>query len=137
MAEIGGEVNAKKIYMALGVVCLLAAMVDSSWYRYAWVLFGLAFIIATDLIKDVEKTKRKERALTEIRMKQEWLDAAHESEDARDERFVNAITRTSEPLLKQLATYVRVGTPDCNVPHHDQKFWDEASLRDRPIKEAE
>jgi hypothetical protein len=32
-------------------------MVDTSFYRFAWVLFGLAFIVAFDLIKDVEKSQ--------------------------------------------------------------------------------
>lgn len=104
--------NAKKYFMLLGSACLVAATLDSSNYRFAWVLFGLSYIIAVDLIKDVEKAKAKERALTEIRMKQEMLEGWDASLGERYELMIDQITKTSDTLLKQLATYVRTGVPD-------------------------
>jgi hypothetical protein len=67
--------------------------------------------------KTWKKAKRKERDLTEIRMKQGWLEGWEKSEDARYTFMTKHITNTVDTLLKQLATYVRTGTPDRTCEH--------------------
>jgi hypothetical protein len=124
--------NIKKIYVALSVVCLVAAMADMSWRRYVWATFAFAFLFGADAIKDVEKVKRKAEDLTEIRMTKQMLEGWEKSQDRNTELITNAVTHTSDSLLKQLATYIRVGTPDCTVPHHTQEFWDKESIRMNP-----
>jgi hypothetical protein len=111
----------RQFYFCTGVVCLVAAMADTSWHRYAWVFFGLSFICAFDFIKDVEKAKRKERDMTEIRMKQDWLEGWEKSQDEKYALVTQQIAATSDTLLRQLATYVRVGTPDRTCEHCEKE----------------
>ncbi len=105
------KLNAKQVYIALSAVCLLAAMVDPSWRRFAWATFAFAFIFAADKIKDVEKAKRKERIETENRMTQQMLEGWEASLGGRYELLTSKIADTSDVLLKQLSTYVRDASP--------------------------
>lgn len=109
--------NLKKVYVALSICCLVAAMADPSLRRYVWATFAFAFLFGADAIKDVEKVKRKTIAETEIRMKQEWLEGWEQSQGRNTELITNAVTHTSDSLLKQLATYIRVGIPDKTCEH--------------------
>lgn len=107
----------KKVYVALSAGCLVGAMVDMSWRRFIWAGFAFAFLFGADAIKDVEKVKRKAEDLTEIRMKQTMLEGWEKSQDRNTELITNAVTHTSDSLLKQLATYIRVGIPDKTCEH--------------------
>lgn len=92
-------------------------MIDMSWRRFVWAVFAFAFIFGADKIKDAEKLTRKVTLETENRMTAKNLQGWEESIGERWQLVIEHIAQTSETLLKQLATYVRVGSPDKTCEH--------------------
>jgi hypothetical protein len=105
------DISVQKVFYALALITIVVASFQPSVERIIWTLFGVAFLVAADKIKDVEKAKRKEREQTEIRMIRAQVDEDKAGSDATYAFLREQIALAHERSLNQVSTYVKDASP--------------------------
>lgn len=93
------------------MVTLIAASFQSLGMRLIWTGFAIAFLIAADRCKDIERAKWKARMDTEIRMEKEMLAGWEASLEGRYQFTIEQIGIAFKSALAQLSTYVKDASP--------------------------
>lgn len=101
----------KRVYFVLALITFVVASYRPTWERLVWDLFGVAFLIAADKIKDIERAKWKVRETTEIEMRKEINEEFSKSLDNRYDNMIKQIAKAFEISFKQVSTYVKDASP--------------------------
>lgn len=108
------SVSGVVVYRVISGLTLLGAIVEPSWRRVIWGALAWALFVAADKFKDVEKIKKKERDLTEIRMRREALNTDIADAAGQYRLITEHIAAAFENALSQISTYVKDASPTRN-----------------------
>lgn len=105
------DMTMQRFFYLLAMFTLIVASFEHLGMRLIWTGFAIAFLVAADRVKDIERAKWKTRMDTEIRMEKEMLAGWENSLEERYAFTTKQIGNAFERALDKLSTYVKDASP--------------------------